>query len=208
MTVYAKKIPAERQTSPIAYGDIPDGVYVFGNDYGALYGGEIIDELIEMLIDASDALASEEEQTEDVALDVIRAVVAEFLPAPERKKEYTTSDLLMWREILTDLFGGDIDTEDAVCDALHLIDGVVYDWGTIHGSVQREWAKVIYPARFSGCWLSYFGKEFFNTGDEWEVSYAEDEDGELFYTHEWSEEGQADEIAAEFGCAPCEVVFI
>lgn len=207
MKIYARKVPCEKQISPLDYSNFPDNVFVFGNDFCDRYGGGIIQELEDMLLDASDALAIGFD--EEWGFDAVKRVVEEMLPAPDRKGEYTDKEICHWQDILADLYSGEMHLSDAVTEAMTIIDGINYAFAEIRGCSQGEWANVIYPARLGCGWLRMFETEFFNTGDEWRVSESEEDMcGEYFYTHRWSESGIVEEIAEEYGYRPDEVILI
>lgn len=118
----------------------------------------------------------------------------------------------------------DADSYDDVCRALSLIDGNEWDYQSIHGCVQREWAYVIYN---TSLWdenaINKIEIEYFNLGTEWAVSFdgIEIDENEIdndfdiadsvddwctMYVYNWSDDGQRAEIADAIGCKAEDVI--
>jgi hypothetical protein len=206
MKIYAKQVPAEYQESPLFMEEWPENVFVFGNRYYRDHGGDYIENIKNSMYDAADELKSIMDRCSyyNSFIDII----ADFLPAPEHKKEYSRAERLKWRELLLSFdYYSDID-DDAITDALELITGRKYECAEIRGCCQGDWNNIIYPSEYGREWLENFEIEYFNTGAEWRINEdsPDGDDNYYFYTHSWNEDGQRAEIAAAAGVDPADVV--
>lgn len=102
--------------------------------------------------------------------------------------------------------GNNDDRLAAIADMLSIMTGKEYEVKEIHGSVQGEYAWIIYrEEEFDDDAIANFEIEYFNMGSEWII---EDEDGENYfiYTHSWDGDGIRKEIADYADVAPSDVV--
>ena len=206
MKIYAKQVPPEYQESPLFMGEWPENVYAFGNRHFRDRGGEYIEKIENSLYDAADEL--KQLQRGLSYYNSFIDIIADILPTPENKKEYTRADRLKWRALLLNFDADAITRDDTITTALQLITGDEYDAAQICGCCQGDWNNVIYPAKYGREWLREFEIEYFNMGDEWAL-YENDPDGEYIchvYTHEWRDDGKRAEIADAAGVDPADVV--
>ena len=206
MKIYAKQVPAEYQESPLFMDEWPENVFVFGNRYLKDHGGDCIENIKNSMFDAADELKSiiSGRSYYNSFIDII----ADFLPAPENKKEYSRAERLQWRDLLLSFsYYSDID-DDVITAALELITGEKYECAEIRGSCQGDWNNIIYPSEYGREWLANFEIEYFNTGTEWRINEGspDSDDEYYYYTHAWSEDEQRAEIAAAAGVNPADVV--
>lgn len=139
-----------------------------------------------------------------------RLLTAIILP-PEREKGYKYSDAEI--EELAKLVPqyGDYDKDDdeIALAVLKIVSGEEWDVTEIHGSVQREWNYMYYEkSAWNYISLEWAEAAYFNTGDEWSVRYADQEEDDCEYsqyTTAWSDEGIKEEIADSAGVLPEEV---
>jgi hypothetical protein len=205
MKIYAKQVPPEYQESPLFMEEWPENVYIFGNRHFRDHGAEYIENIKNSMYDAADELKALSRGSGYYTSFI--DIIADLLPAPENKNEYSRVDRLEWRALLLNLDGGAICDDDAIITALQLITGDEYDAGTIRGCCQGDWNNIIYPAKYGREWLENFEIEYFNMGAEWRVYYDDEEENEFYiYTHAWSDDGQRAEIAAAAGVDPGDVV--
>ena len=206
MKIYAKQVTPEYQESPIFMEEWPENVYVFGNRHYKDHGGDYIKNIKNSMYDAADELKTLPRGGSyyDSFIDIL----ADIIPAPENKKEYTRADRLKWRALLLNYDAGAITDDDAITTALELITGDEYDAATIRGCCQGDWNNIIYPAEYGREWLENFEIEYFNTGDEWQINEGipDSDDGYYFYSHSWNEDGIRAEIAAAAGVDPEDVM--
>jgi hypothetical protein len=214
MKIYAKQVAPEMQESPLfLFSDlaecVPAGVYVFGNrDYKGV-NAAAIDELQNVLYDAAEDLKSmtRGEYPGPRTKNDFYALLWYHFPT-ENGRKYSRADRLKWRDLLLDFDAGAVTEDDATRAALELITGDEYDDATIRGCCQGDWMRVLYPAALGREWLDIFECEYFNTGDEWRLSF-DDPDGdenEYIYTHSWNDDEKRAEIAREYGAQPGDVV--
>lgn len=206
MKIYAKQVTPEYQESPLFMGDWPENVYVFGNRYFNDRGGEYIEKISNSMYDAAYEL--KELARGGSCYDSFIDIIADLLPAPTNKKEYSRADRLKWRALLLNFDAGAISDDDATTAALELISGVEYECATIRGCSQGDWNNIIYPAEYGREWLEYFEIEYFNTGSEWQIIEGDPDNDEsfYFYSHAWNDDGIRDEIADAAGVDPADVV--
>lgn len=206
MKIYAEQIAPEYQESPLFMEEWPENVYIFGNKHYIDHGAEYIENIKNSMYDAADELKALPRgyRNYDSFIDII----ADLLPAPENKKEYSRADRLQWRALLLNFDAGAINDADAITAALELITGDEYDAATIRGCCQGDWNNIIYPAKYGAEWLRDFEIEYFNTGAEWRINEGSPDSDEnyYFYTHAWNDDGQRAEIAAAVGVDPADVV--
>lgn len=217
MKIYAKQVPPDYQESPLFMEEWPENVYIFGNRHFRDHGAEHIENIKNSMYDAADEL--KQLQRGRSYYNSFIDIIADILPAPENKKEYSRADRLQWRELLLSFdYYSDID-DDAITTALQLITGDEYDAAEIRGCCQGDWNNIIYPTKYGREWLREFEIEYFNTGDEWAL-YEYDGDGGApddadeitgeyichVYTHEWRDDGIRAEIADAAGVDPAYVV--
>lgn len=207
MKIYAKQVPPEYQESPLFMEEWPENVYTYGNRHYNDHGAEYIKNIENSMYDAADELKRIMRGNPHYYNSFID-IIADLLPAPENKKEYSRADRLEWRALLLNFDAGAISENDAITAALELITGDEYDAATIRGCCQGDWNNIIYPAKYGAEWLQNFEIEYFNTGAEWHINEGSpDSDSEYyFYTHAWNDDGQRAEIAAAAGADPADVV--
>ena len=206
MKIYAKQVTPECQESPLFMDEWPKNVYVFGNRHYNEHGAGDIENIKNSMYDAAEELKTLPRgyRNYESFIDII----ADLLPAPEHKNEYSRADRLKWRALLLNFDGGTITDDDAITAALELITGNEYAAATIRGCCQGEWNNIIYPAQYGPEWLENFETEYFNTGAEWRINEGRPDNDENYYiyTHAWNEDGQRAEIAAAAGVDPADVV--
>ena len=206
MKIYAKQVTPEYQESPLFMEEWPENVYVFGNRHYKDHGGEYIENIKNSMYDAADELKTLPRGGSyyNSFIDIL----ADIIPAPENKKEYTRADRLKWRALLLNFDAGAISDDDAITTALELITGDEYAAGEIRGCCQGDWNNIIYPAEYGREWLENFEVEYFNTGDEWQISEGipDSDENYYFYSHAWNEDGIRAEIAAAAGVEPDDVI--
>jgi hypothetical protein len=207
MKVYAKQVPPEYQESPLFLGEWPENVFVFGNDRLKCRNGDTIENLQSAMYDAADELKQLMRGRVGFYASFVD-IVAGLLPAPEHKNEYSRADRLEWRRLLLAYDAGAVCGFDAARRALELSTGREWECSEIRGSCQGDWQNVIFPAEYGREWLAEFETEYFNTGDEWQITESDPESNECyyFYTHEWSDDGKRAEIAAAAGVNPGDVI--
>lgn len=206
MKIYAKQVQPEYQESPLFMEEWPENVYIFGNRYYNDHGAEYIENIKNSMYDAADAL-KELPRGYSYYTSFID-IIADLLPAPENKNEYSRADRLQWRALLLNFDAGAISDDDAITAALELITGDEYDVATIRGCCQGEWNNIIYPAEYGREWLRNFEIEYFNMGAEWRINESgpDSDDNYYIYTHAWNENEARAEIAAAAGVDPADVV--
>lgn len=206
MKIYAKQVTPEYQESPLFMEEWPENVYVFGNRHYKDHGGDYIENIKNSMYDAADELKAlpRGRSYYNSFIDIL----ADLIPAPENKKEYTRADRLKWRALLLNFDAGAISDDDAITEALELITGDEYDAATIRGCCQGDWNNIIYPAEYGREWLENFEIEYFNTGDEWQISEGipDSDENYYFYSHAWNDDGIRAEIAAAAGVDPDDVI--
>ena len=206
MKIYAKQVAPECQESPLFMEEWPENVYVFGNRHYKNHGGEYIENIKNSMYDAADELKALPRGGSyyDSFIDIL----ADLIPEPENKKEYSRADRLKWRALLLNFDAGAISDDDAITTALELITGDEYAAGEIRGCCQGDWNNIIYPAEYGREWLENFEIEYFNTGDEWQINEGipDSDDNYYFYSHAWNEDGIRAEIAAAAGVEPDDVI--
>ena len=206
MKIYAKQVTPEHQESPLFMEEWPENVYVFGNRHYKDHGGDYIENIKNSMYDAADELKALPRGGSyyDSFIDIL----ADLIPEAENKKEYSRADRLKWRALLLKFDDGAISDDDAITAALELITGNEYEYATIRGCCQGDWNNIIYPAEYGREWLEYFEIEYFNTGDEWQISEGspDADDCYYFYSHAWNDDGKRAEIAAAAGVDPADVV--
>lgn len=206
MKIYAKQVAPECQESPLFMEEWPENVYVFGNRHYKNHGGEYIENIKNSMYDAADELKALPRGGSyyDSFIDIL----ADLIPEPENKKEYSRADRLKWRALLLNFDAGAISDDDAITTALELITGDEYAAGEIRGCCQGDWNNIIYPAEYGREWLEHFEIEYFNTGDEWQINEGipDSDDNYYFYSHAWNEDGIRAEIAAAAGVEPDDVI--
>ena len=206
MKIYAKQVAPEYQGSPLFMEEWPENVYVFGNRHYKDHGGEYIENIKNSMYDAADELKAlpRGRSYYNSFIDIL----ADIIPAPENKKEYTRADRLKWRALLLNFDAGAISDDDATTAALELITGAEYAAAEIRGCCQGDWNKILYPAEYGREWLEFFEVEYFNTGDEWQISEGipDSDENYYFYSHAWNEDGIRAEIAAAAGVDPDDVI--
>lgn len=133
-------------------------------------------------------------------------------------------------DIAERLFHGDLDDDaDALAALMSLIEEKPWESRTIRGTCQSDWNEIAYPVdEWPDEALNAFEREYWNTGDEWEVyeidaaalekidleDVTRDELEEVCempcstYTHEWGNEKMKTEIAAAFAAAPEDVILL
>lgn len=207
MKIYAEQIAPEYQESPLFMEEWPENVYIYGNDVFNNPGEKEIENIKDLLYDAANELICLQAQKYNSYNSFID-IIANHLPAPKNKKEYSRADRLQWRALLLNFDAGAIRDDDAITAALKLITGDDYNAATIRGCCQGDWNNIIYPAEYGREWLKNFEIEYFNTGAEWRI-YENDpgsDDYYYFYTHAWNDDGQRAELAAAAGVDPADVV--
>ena len=206
MKIYAKQVPPEYQESPLFMEEWPENVYVFGNRHFRDRGAEYIENIKNSLYDAADEI--KQLQRGRSYYNSFIDLIADILPAPENKKEYSRADRLKWRALLLNFDAGAINDDDAITTALQLITGDEYDAAQICGCCQGDWNNIIYPTKYGREWLREFEIEYFNTGAEWRISEndPDNDDNYYMYTHEWRDDGIRAEIADAAGVDPADVV--
>ena len=206
MKIYAKQVAPEWQESPLFMNEWPENVYIFGNRHYKDHGGEYIENLKNVMYDAADELKalSRGRSYYNSFIDII----ADLIPAPENKKEYSRADRLKWRALLLNFDAGAISGDDAITTALELITGDEYAAGEIRGCCQGDWNNIIHPTKYGAEWLQNFEIEYFNTGAEWRIneSSPDSDDEYYFYSHEWNDDGIRAELADAAGVDPADVV--
>ena len=206
MKIYAKQVTPEYQESPLFMEEWPENVYVFGNRHYKDHGGEYIENIKNSMYDAAAELKAlpRGRSYYDSFIDIL----ADIIPAPENKKEYTRADRLKWRALLLNFDAGAISDDDAITAALELINGDEYTAAEIRGCCQGDWNNIIYPSEYGREWLENFEIEYFNTGDEWQISEGipDSDENYYFYSHAWNEDGIRAEIAAAAGVDPDDVI--
>ena len=206
MKIYAKQVAPECQESPLFMEEWPENVYVFGNRHYKNHGGDYIENIKNSMYDAADELKALPRGGSyyDSFIDIL----ADLIPEPENKKEYSRADRLKWRALLLNFDAGAISDDDAITTALELITGDEYAAGEIRGCCQGDWNNIIYPAEYGREWLENFEIEYFNTGDEWQINEGipDSDDNYYFYSHAWNEDGIRAEIAAAAGVEPDDVI--
>lgn len=208
MKVYAKQVPPEYQQSPLFMEDWPANVFVFGNRDFTDHSGRLDDirRGLENIADTFDEMQRGAAWTRNGDL---HAAIWYELPR-DSGAGYTRAERLQIVELAIDYCGAmnSSSENDALCAALELVTGQKYEHAQITGSTQSDWNNVIYPAEYGREWLCIFEAEYFNTGDEWEISENAPEsiDCYYFYTHEWSDDGKRAEIAAAAGVDPGDVI--
>lgn len=206
MKIYAKQVAPEYQESPLFMEEWPENVYVFGNRHYKNHGGDYIENIKNSMYDAADELKALPRGGSyyDSFIDIL----ADLIPEPENKKEYSRADRLKWRALLLNFDAGAISDNDAITMALELITGDEYAAGEIRGCCQGDWNNIIYPAEYGREWLENFEIEYFNTGDEWQINEGipDSDDNYYFYSHAWNEDGIRAEIAAAAGVEPDDVI--
>ena len=206
MKIYAKQVTPEYQESPLFMEEWPENVYVFGNRHYKDHGGDYIENIKNYMYDAADELKRvlRGEFSGDYSLIEI---LNDFLE-PENGREYSRADRLKWRALLLNFDSGAISDDDAIITALELITGDKYENATIRGCCQGDWNNIIYPAEYGREWLENFEIEYFNTGDEWQISEGspDADDCYYFYSHAWNDDGKRAEIADAAGVDPVDVV--
>lgn len=168
MKIYAKQVPPEYQESPLFMEKWPENVYVFGNRRFRDHGGEYMENIKNSMYDAADELKALPRGYSYYGSFI--DIIADLLPSPENKREYSRGDRLKWRALLLDFDAGAIDDDDAITAALEIITGDEYDAATISGCCQGDWNNIIYPAEYGREWLEQFETEYFNTGSEWRIN--------------------------------------
>ena len=206
MKIYAKQVTPEYQESPLFMEEWPENVYVFGNRHFQDRGGDYIENIKNSMYDAADELKALPRGGSyyDSFIDIL----ADLIPEAENKKDYSRADRLQWRALLLNFDAGAISDDDAITAALELITGNEYECATIRGCCQGDWNNIIYPAEYGREWLENFEIEYFNTGDEWQISEGipDGDDCYYFYSHAWNEDGIRAEIAAAAGGDPDDVI--
>ena len=206
MKVYAKQVPPEHQESPLFMGEWPENIYVFGNRHYNDHGGDDVENIKNSMYEAADELKALPHRSGyyESFIDII----ADLLPTPEHKEEYSRADRLKWRALLLNFDAGTISDDDATTAALELITGDEYDAATIRGCCQGDWNNIIYPAKYGREWLNDFEIEYFNLGAEWHINIGDQDsdDNYYIYTYSWTDDGQRAEIAAAAGVDPADVV--
>lgn len=216
MKIYAKQVPPEYQTSPLKYDLFPENVYLYGNRRLLSHGAEHIETIKNCMYDAADELKRLFRGLS--CYQSFIEIIADLLPAPENKKEYSRADRLKWRALLLSFDAGAIDDDDAITEALGLITGDEYHDATISGCCQGDWQNIIYPSEYGAKWLEQFKIEYFNLGDEYAVYFCDDatdaddaESGEYItsvYCYNWRDDEQRAEIADAAGVDPADVVLL
>lgn len=117
-----------------------------------------------------------------------------------------------WKEVFENWDSDDI---EIVCNALSLYYNAEYDYTSIHGCCQGDYAEVIYDtAKWSAEAIEAFEIEYFNLGTEWMIDYEPIEDEIIndddfdvnnygdcaVYVYDWSDDGQRKELADAIGC--------
>ena len=142
MKIYAKQVAPEYQESPLFMEEWPENVYVFGNRHYKEHGGEYINNIKNSMYDAADELKAL--TCGGSYYDSFIDILADIIPAPDNKKEYSRADRLKWRALLLNYDAGAITDDDAITTALELITGDEYDAATIRGCCQGDWNNIIY----------------------------------------------------------------
>lgn len=141
----------------------------------------------------------------------LREILEDYRISRKDGKSWTTKQRHAWRAILEALIENPrYDMDDATADALELITGEKYETGTIRGCVQRDWARVIYPARMEGDGLRALEIEFFNMGEDYKIFDREKDDEEAeyivnCYCYSWDDDKKRAELADAAGCRPEEI---
>lgn len=213
--IIARQIAPEYQESPLEYGEeeLCHAVIRGNDDLKEICGegSETFKRVLQIL---------EQGELEEVLREVAdgdhyyfasaEEAINNYLP-PEREKGYKYSDAEI--EELKNLLPryGDYygrDDEEIALAVLKIVSGEEWDVTEIHGSVQREWNYMYYE---KSAWdkksIEWAEAAYFNTGDEWEVRYADQEDDYEYsqYTTAWDDEGIKKEIADSAGVLPDEV---
>lgn len=206
--IYARQIALEYQESPLTWGDFPENVYIYGNRRYKERGGDYIKNIKNSMYDAADELKALPRGGSyyDSFIDIL----ADIIPAPENKKEYTRADRLKWRALLLNFDAGAISDDDALTAALELITGEKYDHACICGCCQGDWQHIAYPARYGDSFRETFETEYFNTGSEWIIHDGDDapeepDDINGYSLYCYSYDPRA-EIAKEHGVNPDDVI--
>lgn len=210
-TIYARQVPPEYQESPLFWGDLPEGITVYGNRHYKGIREEFIPNLETNLGDLADAWCDFTNERPPAWYDSWAEALADLAP-PENRPAYTRQErkhdwpalLLEWAET------GTRDERAVYCDILRLITGQEWDYCTLRGCCQRDWQNAIYRADlWSGDDLERLEAEYFNTGTEWIIhdddtppDSPEEINGYSIYCTEWSDDGIRQEIADAAGASP------
>ncbi len=215
--IIARQIAPEYQESPFEWCDsfYYAGLVLTGNrDYKTLIGEEtgsfetVLDvlekgELLEVIDDLKFG-----GYYSSFYKNVTEAI-KEYFP---REKKYNTREVGRIKKLIAEYYKGDYRMnrdDDIICELLKIIDGMEWKHTTLTGCCQGDYQGCFYRSdMFNKEALERIEAEYFNTGDEWLVRYADQEEDDYEYsqyTAAWNDEGIKKEIADEMGVLPEEV---
>ncbi|MGN0240949.1 MAG: hypothetical protein ACI4CS_04605 [Candidatus Weimeria sp.] len=183
MKITAKQVPVDRQTSPLYDDEEYDPRYqeaVLRTADGMSGNPELVDLLDRFAYLADDIEAVTDEVRNGVKTEEegIKEITGFFDFSSKYNDGYTPSESIdAWEKALNP---GDEDDARAVI--LSCLTGEEYKSVFIHGCVQRDWAYLSCPARWTDEEIDRFEAEYFNTGDEWFVYLSDDDAPFSFYT--------------------------
>lgn len=207
MKIYARQINPAYQESPFFKGDLDEaysGLVIDGNRSFNSHTTAEYDLIRENLEDM--LYYYSEDNTDNLT-------VAEFLD--DYGFSYTDDTLPEWGTMFEEgYYIFDRERDDTTAWALTLLTGDKWEYTTIKGSSQSDWQGCYYnTSLWSADSISNLAKEYFNEGTEWiihdddgEPETAEDIEGYSMYCYGYSTDKIREEIAAETGVNPEDVV--
>lgn len=205
MKIYARQINPEYQESPFLQGDEGySGLVIDGNRH---FNSHTTDEYDLIRENLEDMLYYYSEDNTD------NLTVAEFLD--DYGFSYTDDTLPEWKSMFEEgYYMFDRERDDTTARALSLLTGDKWEYITLKGSCQSDWQGCFYNTTlWNSDNIGNFAKEYFNEGTEWiihdgdsEPETAEDIEGYSMYCYGYDTDKIREEIAAETGVTPADVV--
>ena len=213
MTIYARQVPYEYQDSYIEdYENLPviitrtDGShnpsYKFESEYKELWNN--ISNIYDEMADEYECIGTKYGHFKNVT-----EICRNYFP----EVKWNTRKVGKVRKILEE-YGTTYYYEAGVLyELFEIVTGLIWTEATIRGSVQRDWAEILYINEQLD--VDWFEAMFFNEGTEWvihdsdePVNCAGDIEGFNHYTHRWDFEDVKDELRECYGTKEDVVLYV
>ena len=182
MTIYARQVPYDLQQSPLQipnfYEKVP--VIIISNKYGHFDWESEYKNLFLRIKDVFDDLYYDYSNlgTQHSCYENLKELATDYFGDDII---FTTEKLEQFKKYLDNIRGHF--PYNFEVEMLSILTGLNWKKTTIHGSVQGDWADIMYiEEQFDD--VSIFECEFFNTGTEW-VIHAEGLGSFAIYIHDW-----------------------
>lgn len=130
-----------------------------------------------------------------------REAIYSYLPPQNPEKEYSMSDIIALCDLIPEYGFDCLKNSGIMCSVLSIVTGNRYEWRTITGSCQGEYADVIYPSdRFDDKAIDALETEYFNMGTEWML-----DDLCSVYCYGTTNDDIRSELADAAGCNPSDI---